>query len=102
MFLLWQARPSFQGLLVPGKRQWGTWEGQQTSLTTTSPTTDLHTDTIITVAALKSIATLIKGKLGGVPVELMLDSGSSVSLIQVDTLEGAADVVEVAAARQYN
>ena len=30
----------------------------------------------------------------------MLDSGSSVSLIQVDTLEGAADVVEVAAARQ--
>ena len=57
-------------------------------------------NTIITVAAVKSTATPIKGKLGGASVELMLDSGSSVSLIQIDALKGACNVVQVSSARQ--
>ncbi|XP_065904077.1 hemicentin-1-like [Dysidea avara] len=56
-------------------------------------------NTIITVAAVKSTATLIKGKLGGASVDLMLDSGSSVSLIQIDALKGACNVVQVSSAR---
>ena len=69
----------------------------------TSPASDLYMyngNTIVTVAAVKSTATLIKGKLGGASVELMLDSGSSVSLIQNDTLEGASNVVQVTPTRQ--
>ena len=44
---------------------------------------------IVTVAAVKSSATMLKGRLGGVEVELMLDSGSSVSLVQSDILLAA-------------
>ena len=51
-----------------------------------------HCDTIITVAAVRSTTTLVNGKLGGVRVELMLDSGSSVSLIQSNALQGASDI----------
>ena len=68
-----------------------------------SPASDLYMhneNTIITVAAVKSMATLIKGKLGGASVELMLDSGSSVSLVQIDALKGACNVVQVSSARQ--
>ena len=67
-----------------------------------SPASDLfmhNENTIITVAAVKSTATLIKGKLGGASVDLMLDSGSSVSLIQIDALKGACNVVQVSSAR---
>ena len=52
---------------------------------------------IITVAAIKSSATVLKGKLGGVEVELMLDSGSSVSLAQSNILQKARNVTQVAA-----
>ncbi|XP_065888767.1 uncharacterized protein [Dysidea avara] len=52
---------------------------------------------IITVAAIKSSATVLKGKLGGVEVELMLDSGSSVSLVQSNILQKARNVTQVAA-----
>jgi len=51
-----------------------------------------HINTIITVAAVKSTATLVKGKVGGMTVEPMLDSGSSVSLIQSKALQGACDI----------
>ena len=70
-------------------------------MSTTSPDSDSHTNTIITVAAIKSTATLVKGKLGGVSVEVMLDSGSSVSLVQFDTLEGVSNVVQVTIARHF-
>jgi len=58
-----------------------------------------NTHTVITVAAVKSMATLVRGKVGDQAVELMLDSGSSVSLIQSDALEGASNVVQVTSAR---
>ena len=67
--------------------------GQQVSLTA-SPATNMHThiDTIITVATVKSTAILVNGKVGGVRVRLMLDSGSSVSLTQSNALQGASDI----------
>jgi len=51
-----------------------------------------HIDTTITVAAVKSTATPVNGKVGGVRVELMLNSGSSVSLVQSNVLQGATDI----------
>ena len=45
------------------------------------------------VAAVKSTATVIKGTFGGVVVEVMLDSGSLVSLVQCDVLQGAHNVI---------
>ena len=78
-------------VFVSGKQQWGTCKGQQASLTA-SPATNMHTDidTIITVAA--ATATLVNRKVGGVRVELMLDSSSSVSLLQSNALQGASDI----------
>ena len=52
---------------------------------------------VITVAAMKSTATMIKGRFGGVEIELMLDSGSSVSLVQHDVLQDAHNITQVAA-----
>ena len=60
---------------------------------------NLHNDNVITIAAVKSTATVIKGKFGGVVVEVMLDSGSSVSLVQFDVLQGARNVIQVTTAR---
>ena len=51
------------------------------------------------VVAVKSKATVITGRLGGVPVELMLDSRLSISLVQRDLLAQAQDVVQVKAKR---
>ena len=50
---------------------------------------------IVTVEAIKSKAAATKGKLGGVGVEMMLDSGSSVSLIQQEVFSRAQGVVWV-------
>ena len=101
MFQLWQARTSFKRLLASGKRQRGACTGQQASLPV-SPARNLNLqndNAIITVAVVKSTATIIKGSLGGVGVELMLDSGSSVSLVQCDVLKGAQNIVQVTAGR---
>ena len=69
----------------------GAWTGQQAS-----PSTSLTSDiTTVTVAAVKCTATMIKGKLGEVAVEFMLDSGSSVSLIQYDLLKSVKNVTRV-------
>ena len=38
---------------------------------------------------------MIKGKLGGVAVEFMLDSGSSVSLVQCDILKSVKNTTQV-------
>ena len=51
---------------------------------------------VITVVAMKSTATMIKGRVGGVEVELMLDSGSSVSLVRHDVLQDAHNITQVA------
>ena len=44
---------------------------------------------MVTVTAVKTKATVTTGKLGGIPCELMLDSGSSVSLAKRDALSKA-------------
>ena len=53
----------------------------------------------VTVAVVKSQATIVKGQLGGVAVDLMLDSGSSVSLVQCDTLSNIQNIVDTPQAR---
>ena len=62
--------------------------GQQASLSEVSPNT-------ITVAAVKSKATVTTGTWGRLPVEFMLDSGSSVSLVQSDVLANAQGIVKL-------
>ena len=47
------------------------------------------------MAAVKCGATMIKGKLGGIVVEFMLDSGSSVSLVQCDILKSVKNMTQV-------
>ena len=64
-----------------------------------SPITDLTNVMTVTVALVKSQATIVKGELGGKAVDVMLDSGSSVSLVQSSTLTGMKDVVGVQCAR---
>ena len=54
---------------------------------------------VVMVAAVKSRATVITGRFGGVPVELMLDSGSSILLVQLDLLARAQDIVHVRSKR---
>ena len=95
-------RPSFKRLLASGKRQWGACTGQQASLPVRSPpkNQNLQSDNVtITVAAVKSTATVIKGTFGGVAVEMMLDSGSSVSLVQCNVLQYAQNVIPVTTAK---
>ena len=48
---------------------------------------------IVTVAAVRSQATTVRGELGGKAVDVMLDSGSSVLLVECNTLTGMKDVV---------
>ena len=61
---------------------------------------NLQSDNVtVTVAAVKSTATVIKGTFGGVAVEMMLDSGSSVSLAQCNVLQYAQNVIQVTTAR---
>jgi len=54
---------------------------------------------IVTVAAVRSQATTVRGELGGKAVNVMLDSGSSVSLVESNTLTGMKDVVGVQCAK---
>ena len=73
--------------------EWGdVWTGQQTSPSTSPSRGDIPT---VTVAVVKCRATMISGKLGGFAVEFMLDSGSSVSLIQHDLLKSIKNITEV-------
>ena len=59
-----------------GKLSRGAWRGKQAPLSAVSP------NAITSVAAVKSRAVVIWGKLGGAEAEMILDSGSSVSFIQ--------------------
>ena len=60
---------------------------------------DLTNVMTVTVAVVRSQATTVKGELSGKAVDVMLDSGSSVSLVQSSTLTGMKDVVGVQCAR---
>ena len=57
------------------------------------PNCDYNSHKIITVAAIKSSVPVLKSKFGGVEVESMLDSGSSVSLIQSQEAHNVTQVV---------
>ena len=71
-----------------GKREWDVCDGQQASQQSVSP------DTVI-VAAIKKHATVITGEVGGKCTEIMLDSGSSVSLVRRDLLPYIQDAVKL-------
>jgi len=73
-FVLFTRSPGKQ-LLVPRKRTGDACTGQQAS-TPISPIADVLT---VTVDVVKCQATIVKGELGGVAVDIILDSGSSVS-----------------------
>ena len=76
--------------MVPGKRTGDTCTGQQAS-PPISPTANVLT---VTVAVIKSQATVVKGEVGGIEVDIMLDSGSSVSLVRCDLLSTMNNVRE--------
>ena len=77
--------------LSSGKRAWGACIGQQVPPSTVSPQ-DVN---VITVAAVKTKAATILGKIGGSAVEMMLDSGSSVSLIRRDVIAGLQGIRKI-------
>ena len=76
-----------------GKRSRGVRQGQRTPLQPVSP----DGVSFIVVAAVKSKVATIVGIIGGVGVDVMLDSGSSVSLIQQEVLERAKGVTKTKA-----
>ena len=78
MLYLQSSRSLCKGLLA-GKRPRDVCQGPQASLVPVSPN-----DTIV-LATIKSHASGIFGKVGGISTEIMLDSGSSVSLLSQDT-----------------
>ena len=83
-------------IVSSGERQRDVCVGQQMSPSLISPE---EVNVVVVVAAVKSKATVITGRFGGVLVEIMLDSGRSISLVQHDVLVQAQDVVQVKARR---
>ena len=53
----------------------------------------------VTVALVKSQTTIVKGKLGGVSVDLMFDSGSFVSLVQCNIFSSIKNIIDTPQAR---
>ena len=88
---MWQEGTPSSGVQI-GKRQRGVQDGPRTSPKTIGPP---HTVSSVVVAAVKSSAAVVLGRLGGKVVEMMLDSGSSVSLVQQDVLQGVDGIVEI-------
>ena len=76
--------------MLAGKRQRGACEGQQASPAIRSP------QQTITVATTKLHAAIITGKVGGKSVEIMLDSGSSISLIAHSILPELHNILPMA------
>ena len=73
--------------MPPEKQRWGIGSGQPFP-----PSTVSHQ--AITVAA------VIMGKVGGLPTEMMLDSGSSVSLVKQGLLGKMEDIVQISSELQ--
>lgn len=67
--------------MLAGKRPRDVCQGQQASPLSVSP------NNTIVVATIKSHAASTVGKVGGITTEIMLDSGSSVSLLSQDTAQ---------------
>ena len=92
-----QTNRTYRSSVLAGKRPRGVCTGQRTSFESISPADD------VLVASVKSKAATIRGEIGGVVVEIMLDSGSSVSLIQrrgIVHLEDKKPLKLVTAARE--
>ena len=47
---------------------------------------DITTSNLITVVAIRTYVAVVTGLLGGVAMEMMLDSGSAVSLVRKDMI----------------
>jgi len=58
-----------------------------------------HSFNLVTVTVVRSQTTTVRGELGKKAVDVILDSGSSVSLVESNTLTGMKDVVSVRCAR---
>ena len=71
-----------------GKRQRDRFEGTKPSLSTIDPNT-------VTIAAVRSKAAIVNGQICGTEVEMMLDSGSSVSLVQQGVISQPMDVTHI-------
>ncbi len=85
MLCVW--RPGTHGQrLSAGKR---VCTGPQASQSLLGPR-DVNT---ITVAAIKTNAAVIKGEIGGIAMDMMLDSGSAVSLVRRETMKRSQDIV---------
>jgi len=87
MLHLWPARPSCCQLLAVGKREWDVPRGQPTSLISNSPT---HT----VVATTKIHTAVIMGYIGHTTLEVMLDSGSSISLLAQSSISQMTNIID--------
>ena len=64
------------------------FEGPKPSLSTVDPKT-------VTIAPVRSKAAIVNGQICGTEVEMMLDSGSSVSLVQQGVISQPMDVTHI-------
>jgi len=69
---------SFREELLAGKLQWGVHNGPWASLSSVGPANDYE---VVTVLAVKSSSASLTGEFAGTVMEMMLDSGSAVSLV---------------------
>ena len=88
MLHLWQARPHYCQLLAGGKQEGDVPEGQSASLLSDSST---HT---VVVATTKIQTAVITGNIGHSTIEVMLDSGSSISLLAQSSVAQMTNIVE--------
>ena len=88
MLYLWQAGPHCCKLLAVGKREGDVLKGQQASQLSESPA-----DTIM-VATTKIQTAVIMGSIGHLNLEVMLDSGSSISLLAQANVEQMTNITE--------
>jgi len=88
MLHLWQARPSCCQLLAVGKREGDVPRGKLTSLISKSP---MHT---VVVATTKIHTAVIMGNIGHTTLEVMLDSGSSISLLAQSSISQMINIID--------
>ena len=77
--------------LPAGKQQWDTRDGPQVSPEAVGPATTAE----VLIATIRPSAAVIKGELGTVAVDMMLDSGSSVSLVRNDIVDKSQGVRQI-------
>ena len=88
MLCLWPTGPHCCKLLAAGKREGGAPEGQWASQVSESPT-----DAIV-VATTKIQTAVIMGSIGHLDLEVMLDSGSSISLLAQANISQMTNITE--------